>query len=136
VQGQYAVVAGLQGDAAIYSIAAGKTERSLPVGEPVTDAIWTGTRLIFGTSKGSVKVFDSGSEVASLSEHAGAITALSLHPSGVLLASVGSDKAITIYDLSSNQRVSRSYSDSRKCTSLLVGCWADLHRRSMLTITP
>ena len=116
VQGAYAAVAGLEGEAAIYSIEADKLERSLPVNEPVTDTVWTEARLIFATAKGSVKVVESGNEVASLSEHAGAATALSLHPSEALLASVGSDKAIVFYDLSSYKRVSRCYTESGEWT--------------------
>jgi pre-mRNA-processing factor 19 len=114
LEGTYAAVAGLQGEATIYSTESDKLERSLPVNEPITDAIWTGATLMFSTSKGSVKVFRNGSQVASLTEHAGPATALGLHPSGEILASVGSDKGIVFYDLSSYRRVSRTYTNSRK----------------------
>lgn len=75
---------------------------------------------MFATAKGSVKVFESGSEVASFSEHAGPATALSLHPSGDILGSVGSDKSIVFYDLSTNTRVSRSYAESCESGSLFL----------------
>lgn len=120
LEGAYAAVAGLQGNAAIYSVDNDRLERSLPVNEPVTDSVWTGAKLMFATAKGSVKVFESGTEVASLSEHAGPATALSLHPSGGILGSVGSDKSIVFYDLSTNKRVSRGYTESCKSAFVLV----------------
>lgn len=112
VEGDYAVVGGLKGDAAVYSVGADKVERQVPVNEPVTDTIWTGSKVIFATGQGSVKIFDSGEEVASLSEHSGAVTALSVHPGGELVASVGSDKGIVFYDLNSQKRAARAYTDA------------------------
>jgi pre-mRNA-processing factor 19 len=84
------------------------------VEEPVTDAAWAETRVIFATGQGSVKVFEEGNQVASLSEHAGAATALSLHPSGEILASVGTDKSIVFYDLIAQKRAARAYTDAGK----------------------
>lgn len=108
----YAAVGGLKGDVAIFSTTTGTLERSLKVDEPVTDTLWSGSKLMLATAKGSVKVYDKGSEVASFSEHAGAATALSLHPGGNILASVGTDKSFVLYDLSGLQRVSRVYTDA------------------------
>ncbi|KAL0767828.1 hypothetical protein CaCOL14_009661 [Colletotrichum acutatum] len=113
-EGSYAAISGRSGDAAIYSIEADQVERQVAVNEPVVDSVWTGSKLIFATSKGSVKVFESGSEVASISEHAGPATSLSLHPTGDLLASVGSDKSIVLYDLNTLKKISRAYADSGK----------------------
>lgn len=111
-EGSYAALAGLQGEAAIYSVDADQVERQVAVQEPVTDTLWTGSRVVFATSQGSVKVFESGQEVASLREHAGPATALSAHPSGDLIGSVGADKAMIFYDLREMKRVSRAYADS------------------------
>ncbi|KOS21208.1 Pre-mRNA-splicing factor [Escovopsis weberi] len=112
LEGSYAAVGGLAGEAAIYSVEADNVERTVPIGEPVTDTLWAGSKLFFATSQGSVKVFEAGSEIASLSEHAGPATGLSLHPCGNLLASVGTDKSIVFYDLESAKRVSRAYSNA------------------------
>lgn len=114
MEGSYAAFGGLKGEAAIYSMEADKVERTVPVNEPVTDTVWAGSKVFFATSQGSVKVYESGNEIASLSEHAGPATALSMHPCGDLLASVGTDKSIVFYDLSSMQRASRAFVDSCK----------------------
>ncbi|KAI0127302.1 WD40-repeat-containing domain protein [Xylariales sp. AK1849] len=108
----YAAVGGLQGHVAIYSIEADEVERSLQVNEPVTDSIWDGAKVIFSTAKGSVKVIESGSEVASFTDHAGPATGLAIHPSRDILASVGSDKSFVFYDLAKLKRVTRVYTDS------------------------
>lgn len=111
-EGAYAAVGGLQGQAAIYAIAADSLEREIPVGEPATSTLWTGAKLLFGTSNGAVKVFEGGSQVAAASEHSGPTTGLSLHPSGDLVASVGTDKSLVLYDLATLSRVSRTFVDS------------------------
>lgn len=111
-EGSYAAISSAQGETAIFSVDEGKVERQLAVNEPVTDEIWTGTKLIVSTAKGSVKVYDSGKEIASLTEHAGAATALALHPSGDLVASVGADKLVVFYHLESFTPVGRCYTDS------------------------
>lgn len=117
VQGAYAAIAGLEGNVAIYSVEADKLERSLSIEEPVTGATWAGAKVIFATAKGSVKIFDSGKEVASFSDHAGPVTGLSVHPSNDILASVGSDKSFVFYDLINLQRVTRVYTNSGTSTT-------------------
>ncbi|KAF7563683.1 hypothetical protein G7046_g449 [Stylonectria norvegica] len=107
-----AVVGGLKGEAVVYFIEEDKVESQLSINEPVTDTLSAGPKLIFATSQGSVKIFESGNEVASLSEHSGPATALSLHPGGNLVASVGTDKSIVFYDLNTLKRVSRAYADA------------------------
>lgn len=111
-EAEYAAVGGLKGDVAIFSFAAGQTERSLQVNEPITDTLWHGSKVIFATSKGSVKIFENGSEIASFAEHAGAATALSMHPGGTILASVGADKSFVFYDLNALKRVTRVYTSA------------------------
>ncbi|KAF6833279.1 cell cycle control protein [Colletotrichum plurivorum] len=115
--GSYAAIGGQDGQAAIYSVEADQLERQVAVNEPVLDSAWAGSKLIFATSKGSIKIYESGSEVASLSEHAGPATSLSVHPTGELLASVGSDKSIAFYDLNNLRRVSRAYTDASLTSS-------------------
>ena len=123
IQNGYAAISGLEGDVAIYAIEADAVERTLKVDEPVTDTIWSGSRVILATSNGSVKVIDNGDEVTSFSEHAGPATSVSIHPSGDILASVGSDKNIVFYDLKDLSRVSRVYTDSCKRSLCHYLCW-------------
>lgn len=111
-ESEFAAVGGLDGKVDIYSIQANNVERSLDIGEPVTATAWTGSKVIVATSKGSVKVLDSGSETASFQAHAGAVTGLSVHPGGRLLASVGVDKSFVFYDLDTLEKVSRAYTDA------------------------
>lgn len=108
----YAAVGGLEGDVAIFSVAAGQAERTIKIDEPITDTLWHGAKVIFATSKGSVKVYENGSEVASFLDHAGAATALSMHPGGYLLASVGADKSFVFYDLGCSERVTRVFANA------------------------
>jgi pre-mRNA-processing factor 19 len=122
IEGEYAAIGGLQGDLGIFSLEAGKLERSLKVTEPITDVIWSGSKILLGTAKGSVKIFDSGSEVASFSEHAGAVTGLAIHPSSEILASVGGDKSVNFYYLESNERVARIYADSGRLIHMSQLC--------------
>lgn len=117
LEGSYAVAGGLNGDAAVYSVEADNVERTVPVNEPVTDTLWAGSKVFFATSQGNIKVYEAGNEVGSLSEHAGPANGLSLHPSGDLLASVGTDKSIVFYHLETMKRVSRAYADSCKLNS-------------------
>ncbi|KAK0704414.1 WD40-repeat-containing domain protein [Lasiosphaeris hirsuta] len=112
LQSDFAAIGGLDGKVDIYSTQANKVERSLDIGEPVTATIWTDTKVILATSKGSVRVFDSGSETATFKAHAGAVTGLALHPGERILASVGADKSFVFYDIESLKQVSRVYTDA------------------------
>ncbi|KAF4990800.1 hypothetical protein FGRMN_8241 [Fusarium graminum] len=112
VGGASAAIGGLKGQAVIYSTTEDNVQLSISVEEPITDTAWAEAGVAFATGQGSVKVFQEGNQVASLSEHAGAATALSLHPCGDILASVGTDKSIVFYDLVAQKRVARAYTDS------------------------
>ncbi len=112
LENDYAAVSGLKGNVGIYSIEADKLERSLDLQEPITDTIWTGARIIFSTYNAHVKIYESGAEVKSFTEHAGAVTGLALHPGGDIFASVGADKSFVFYDLTALKRVLRIYTDS------------------------
>lgn len=113
--GQLALLGGTDGRAGVYSISQNKVVHELEVGPgAVTDALWAGDQAIFATSAGAVKVFDKGSEVSSFSCHAGPVTALTLHPSGDILASVGIDKTYVFYDLNSSTQALQIATDSGK----------------------
>lgn len=107
----------MTGEAAVYSIEADNVERTVAVNEPVTDTLWSESKVFFATSQGNIKVYEAGNEIGTLSEHAGAASGLSLHPSGDLLASVGTDKSIVFYHLGTMKRVSRAYADACKLNS-------------------
>lgn len=117
VGGGYAAVGALSGDLAVYSLEGKKVERTIPIGEPVTDVIWTGSKVVLGTAKGTVKIIDSGSEVASFAGHAGGVTAVALHPGGDIVASVGADRGIVLYQLSTLKKIFQAYTDSPLTTS-------------------
>lgn len=114
VEGSYAALGGWTGEAAVYSLDADKLERQLPVDEPITDTLWRGTRLYFATGQGNVKIYESGNEAATLSEHAGPVTSVSMHPGGEILGSVGADKSVVLYEVSTLKRVSRVFADACK----------------------
>ncbi|RCI16745.1 hypothetical protein L249_2492 [Ophiocordyceps polyrhachis-furcata BCC 54312] len=109
---EHAVMGDSKGEAVIYSLQAEAVERQLPIGKPITDTLWAGTKLFFATGQGDVKAYEGGKEIASASEHAGPATALSAHPSGDILASVGADKSIVFYDTGSMKRVGRVFTDN------------------------
>lgn len=109
-----AVIGSVQGEAPVYALKDGRTERSLHVGEPVTDTLWASGKVVFSTVKGSVKVFADGNEIASFKEHAGPVTAMAVHPGRDIIASVGADKSFVFYSLNSLTRVSRMFTDSGK----------------------
>lgn len=114
VEGGYAAIAGAKGQAAVYSIESDKLEREIAVNEPVIDALWTGSKVVFAAYNGTIKVYEAGSEAAQATEHAGPATGISVHPGGQILASVGSDRSVVFYELETMKRVSRAYADSGK----------------------
>lgn len=88
----------------------------------VTDILWAGSKAIVGTSTGKVKIFENGFETGNLSGHAGELTALALHPSGQILASVGVDKSYIFYDLESLVQSVQCGTDSGKILEGTQGC--------------
>jgi pre-mRNA-processing factor 19 len=111
--GDLALFGGTDGVTIIYSISTQQTVQTLKVGSgSVTAALWWDSRPVIALSTGAVKVFENGTEIGQFTVHAGAATDLSLHPSGELLASVGSDKSYVIYDLTSMSQVTRVFTNS------------------------
>ncbi|KAI9747036.1 MAG: hypothetical protein M1835_002250 [Candelina submexicana] len=99
--GDLALAGGEDGNVGVYSISQRAVIQTLQNGNGgVTDTLWWAGKAVISTTDGSVKIFDNGSEVASLRSHSGEITSLALHPSGEILASVGVDKSYVLYDLS------------------------------------
>lgn len=112
--GDLALFGGSDGSAGVYSVSQNKLVQELAVGSPITDAIWAGSKAIVGTSTGAVKAFENGVEISSFDGHAGEVTALALHPSRDVLASVGVDKSYIFYDLTSYTQALQITTDSCK----------------------
>lgn len=111
--GEHALVGGADGIAGIYSLPDDKIVTVLKVGSgAITDAVWYGSQPIIATSSGTIKVFEDGNEVAAFKSHAGAVNALAMHPSGEILASVGTDKSFVFYDLLNKKTVTQVSTDS------------------------
>lgn len=116
VTGDLVLFGGADGGAQAYSM-----ESEAPVhvfkgdGGAVTDVLWLGTRAVVASSTGTVRVYDDGNETAKFGQHAGSAAAITMHPSGELLGSVGVDKSIILYDLLGSKVAAQIFTDSGKC---------------------
>ena len=104
---------GADGSAQAYSI---EQEKPLHVfegdGGKVTDVVWSGARAIIASSTGAVRVYDDGNEIEKFEQHAGSAVAVAMHPSGDILGSVGVDKSIVFYDITSSKIASQIFTNS------------------------
>ncbi|EMD64896.1 hypothetical protein COCSADRAFT_88462 [Bipolaris sorokiniana ND90Pr] len=100
---------GSDGTAGIYALAEGRVTQTFNAGSAITAAAWCGGRAVVGTSAGVAKIFEQGNEVAQVGSHAGAITSISVHPSGKMLATAGADKHYAVHELTSFKTVSQVY---------------------------
>ncbi|KAI4288845.1 MAG: hypothetical protein L6R35_001894 [Caloplaca aegaea] len=99
-RGDSALLGGKDGRVGVYSMSDKAIVQEMNVGHgSITDALWIGDRVAASTSTGHVRIWENGTELADFSGHAGEVTALALHPSGDILASVGVDKSYIFYDL-------------------------------------
>lgn len=106
---------GDNGVAGVYNVSTNQLVQELEVGSgAITDAVWIGSRIAISTSSGIVKLFDNGAESSTFSCHAGKVTALAVHPSGDILASVGVDKSYILYDLENSTQATQVYTNSGK----------------------
>ena len=113
--GQLALLGGSGSTAEVFSIAKNEVVRTLEAGGgTITDGLWAGDRVIVSTSLGAVNIFEKDSTIASFPGHSGEATAIALHPSGEILASVGVDKSFIFYDLSSSSIATQIYTNSCK----------------------
>ncbi|KAJ5178190.1 Zinc finger RING/FYVE/PHD-type [Penicillium coprophilum] len=110
--GDLALVGGVDGVVGVYSLSQKSVVQTLKTDGAVTDATWAGTKAVIGSSTGSVKVFENGAEVASFASHAGEVTAVTVHATGDIVASVGVDKSYVLYDLATNTVVSQIFCDA------------------------
>ncbi|KAJ5690074.1 hypothetical protein N7462_004466 [Penicillium macrosclerotiorum] len=119
--GDLALVGGVDGVVGVYSISKNVVVQTLKVDGPVTDAAWAGDKAVVGSATGSVKVFENGGAVASFSSHAGEVTALAIHATGDIVASVGVDKSYVLYDLVTGTVINQIFTDAGKNYSLDLG---------------
>jgi len=82
----------------------------------VLDGAWANDKIVVATSSGSVVVAVEGSAQAKFHQHAGAATAIAVHPCGDIAASVGVDKSYVLYDLQSSTVITQIYADSELTT--------------------
>jgi len=118
--GDLTLVGGSDGIAGVYSLSQRQVLHALKGGAAITDTLWSGSQAIVSTAAGSVKIFDKATETANFSAHAGEISALALHPSGEILASVGVDKSYVLYDLVSSTPITQIYTDSGQSLPILA----------------
>ena len=105
--GDLVLFGGDDGQVCVYSTSQGKLVENFAVRGPVTDALWAGNVAVVATSAGTVEGYESGAKAFAFSAHSGGITAIALHPCGEILASVGTDKTFTFYDLASPSQALR-----------------------------
>ncbi|KAF2838072.1 ubiquitin-protein ligase E4 [Patellaria atrata CBS 101060] len=111
--GDMALLGGEEGSATLYSLPQKAVTGTLDLEKGIaTDGLWWNDRQVVATSTGAVKVFEDVKEIAQLGSHAGAATAVSLHPCGDLLASTGVDKSYMLYDLSTMKVVSHIFTET------------------------
>lgn len=126
--GDLALFGGADGVAGVYSLSQQKLVYTLKAGTAVTATTWWGSKAVVGTSAGTVKIFEDGNEIAQLGSHAGAVSSVSLHPSGAILATAGIDKRFIFHDLSTFKPVSEVYTEAE------ITC-ADFHVDGLLFFT-
>jgi pre-mRNA-processing factor 19 len=119
--GDLALIGGVDGIAGVYSVSKQQIVQTLKIGAPVTDAVFAGSTAVVASASGSVKFFNNGAETASFDSHAGEATAVVVHPTGEIVASVGVDKSYVLYDLATSSVVTQIYSNAGKYC-LLVTC--------------
>jgi pre-mRNA-processing factor 19 len=111
--GDLALIGGSDGIAGVYSIPQNRVLQALKGGGgSITGGVWAGSKAVISTSAGQVKVFEGPQEGASFGTHAGDVSAVALHPSGDMVASVGVDKSYVLYDLTTSTVGTQVYSNS------------------------
>ena len=108
-----ALVGGPDGVAGIYSLSQNRIVKSYKCGGgAITGGLWAELKPVISTSAGRVKIYMGDDERVTFDAHAGAATAIAIHPSHTILASVGVDKSYVLYDLRENEQVTQIYTNS------------------------
>ncbi|EMC98384.1 hypothetical protein BAUCODRAFT_32416 [Baudoinia panamericana UAMH 10762] len=82
----------------------------------VLHGAWANDKPVVATASGAVVVSQEGTVQAKFHQHAGAATAVAVHPSHDLLASVGIDKSFVMYDLQHSKVLTQVFSDHEYTT--------------------
>ena len=99
--------------AILYSLEQKQILHTLKWGEGnITAALFWEQKPVLAMSTGTIKIFEKGDVMGEMLVHAGAATDISLHPCGDILASVGEDKSIVFYDLTTMKQVTRIFTPS------------------------
>ncbi|KAL4816872.1 WD40-repeat-containing domain protein [Aspergillus spinulosporus] len=101
-----------EGTVGVFSLSQKQIIHTLQTNGRVTNVLWAGEKAVVASSTGSVKVFESGKEIANFNSHAGAATGLALHATGDIVASVGEDKSYVLYDLTTNGVILQNFSNA------------------------
>lgn len=105
------------GDIGVYDLKQNAfTVRSNVGAGAVTSGAWANDKPIVATASGAVVVTEGGSAKIKFHQHAGAATAVAVHPCGDLVASAGIDKSYVLYDLHTEKVLTQIYADSGKET--------------------
>jgi WD40 repeat protein len=115
--GDSVLVETAEGTVGVFSLSQKKIIHTLQTDGHVTNVLWAGEKAVVASSTGSVKVFESGKEIANFNSHAGAATGLALHATGDIVASVGEDKSYALYDLTTNGVILQNFSNACECFS-------------------
>jgi pre-mRNA-processing factor 19 len=109
----------MDGVAILYDLSEKQTLHTMKCGEgSITAALFWEKKPVLAMSTGAIKIFGNGNVIGEMLVHAGAATDVSLHPSGDILASVGEDKSIVYYDLTTMKQVGRIFTQSGSCLLL------------------
>lgn len=138
--GKQVVIGGADGSGAIYNFPKDEVVRNLDFGDGQTNdctcldfatklqfavALSTGERdwmpypytvvrelhLLTHLFTGEVKIFDGDFPEGAFHDHAGSANALALHPGRRILASVGDDKTVVLYDVSKMAKLAQFATD-------------------------
>lgn len=106
---------GRTGEARLVSTSKGKIGHEYRIKGAVTDVALSGSKVALASSKGVICVYDEADLVSEFVQHAGKVSAIAIHPSGNILASVGEDKSIIFYDIPGAQVAAQIYTSSGMC---------------------
>ncbi|KAK5720467.1 hypothetical protein LTR17_014943 [Elasticomyces elasticus] len=100
------------GAVGVYDLKQGAfTTRSNLGAGAVLHGAWARDRPVVATASGAVVVTQEGTVQAKFQQHAGAVNAVAVHPSGDILASAGIDKSYVLYDLQQGKVLTQVFSD-------------------------
>lgn len=140
--GMQVVLGGNDGSVCIYNFPRDETMRVFDAGQGmVNDCLCVDfeskLRSAFALATGEVKLFDSDNLVVAFTDHAGSANALALHPGGQILASVGDDKTVVLYDVFAKTKLTQFATDHCMFTRFQVeGLFANQYSINHVQVPP